>query len=227
VSAARATGGATTARTLLVEDDRRICEVIRAILTGAGFAALDVVHTAALAEEFLRSATHGLALVDLGLPDGDGVELIRSARAAAFAGTIVVLTSATAPDRILAAVRAGADGYMFKEDLDAKLAPALRHLASGGNVFSGGAARVLLDEVRRATPPPVVGPSLPELTTREREVLQLLSTGASYAEIARELAISVNTVRSYIRSLYEKFGVENRAEIVNLAWLSGLLARGL
>jgi DNA-binding NarL/FixJ family response regulator len=217
---------ATAVRTLLVEDDRRIAEVIQAILNGAGFANLDVVHTAALAEARLRSATHGLVLVDLGLPDRDGVELIRSIRAAGFAGSILVLTSATGPERILAAVRAGADGYMFKEDLGSKLAPALHHLASGGNPFSGGAARVLLDEVRRAAPPPASGLSLPALTAREREVLELLSTGASYADIARELAISVNTVRSYIRSLYDKCGVENRAEVVNLAWNLGLLAPG-
>jgi DNA-binding NarL/FixJ family response regulator len=214
------------ARTLLVEDDRRIAEVIRAILNGAGLADLDVVHTAALAEARLRSATHGLVLVDLGLPDRDGVELIRSIRAAGFAGSILVLTSATGPERILAAVRAGADGYMFKEDLDTRLGPALRHLTSGGNPFSGAAARVVLDEVRRAAPPLPAGPSPSALTAREREVLALLSTGASYGDIARDLAISVNTVRSYIRSLYEKCGVANRAEAVNRAWNLGLLARG-
>jgi LuxR family maltose regulon positive regulatory protein len=69
-------------------------------------------------------------------------------------------------------------------------------------------------------------PLLPMLTAREREVLELLSTGAGYAEIGRELAVSVNTVRSHIRSLYDKCGVANRAEAVNMGWHLGLIARG-
>jgi LuxR family maltose regulon positive regulatory protein len=68
------------------------------------------------------------------------------------------------------------------------------------------------------------GPFLPALTAREREVLELLSTGAGYTEIARELAVSLNTVRSHIRSLYDKCGVENRAEAVNMGWNLGLLS---
>ena len=168
---------AAVQRALLVEDDQRTAEVIRAILCGAGLTALDVVHTAARAEACLRSGAHGLALVDLGLPDRDCIELIRATRAAHFEGAILVLTSATNPERILAAVRAGADGYLFKDDLDAKLATALRDLADGGTAFSGPAARVVLDELRRAPPPPRPTERPPVVTAREREVLELLSTG--------------------------------------------------
>jgi DNA-binding NarL/FixJ family response regulator len=210
---------------LLVEDDRRASDAICAILEGAGFGTLEVVHTAALAEAELRAVRPELMLVDLGLPDRDGVQLIQSVRAAGFRGSIVVLTSATGSERIVAAVRAGADGYIFKEDLDANLVHTLRHLARGGTPFSPAAARVVLEELRRAPTPPAAAPSAPSLTDRERAVLELLSTGASYAEIARELRIRVNTVRSYIRSLYEKCGVVNRAEAVNLAWNVGLLGR--
>jgi DNA-binding CsgD family transcriptional regulator len=83
-----------------------------------------------------------------------------------------------------------------------------------------------------ATAPPPVPPEpekatiRPSLTRRERAVLELISTGASYAEIGRDLGIEINTVRTHVRSLYDKMGVENRAEAVNLGWALGLLRPG-
>jgi len=212
-------------RVLLVEDDPRVSEAVQAILSGAGFTAIDVAGTARSAEARARSAAPDVMLVDLGLPDRDGVDLIRALRASAFPGAILVLTSATGPERILAALRGGADGYLFKDEIGTKLSPALGELARGGSPLSGGAVKVLVHELRQQQPLPRNDVKLPALTPRERAILELLSTGASYAEMGRELRIQVNTVRTHIRSLYDKLGVENRAEAVNLAWSMGLLRR--
>jgi DNA-binding NarL/FixJ family response regulator len=213
----------TCQRVLVVEDDSRMANIIRVVLDEAGFTALEVAHTARNAEARMRTFAPDMLLVDLGLPDKDGAELIRTVRACSFQGRILVLTSAIAPERILAALRAGADGYLFKDDLDARLAGSLFELANGESPLSGGAAAVVLRELRFGAGPPSHDAAAPVLTAREASVLELLATGFSYAEIARELAVGLNTVRTHIRSLYDKLAVENRAEAVNLGWNVGLL----
>jgi DNA-binding NarL/FixJ family response regulator len=218
-------------RVLVVEDDPRVAALVSAILERGGFVVVQVAGDALSAETAVRNHDPDLLLVDLGLPDRDGVELIRTIRTMSFRWPILVLTSATMPDRVLGALRAGADGYLFKDDLDARLAEALRDLLAGGSALSARAASAVLAELR-AEPPRTLTPRpggaspAPALTARERAVLEALSTGGSYAEIARELSIEVNTVRTHIRSLYDKCGVENRAEAVDFAWRVGLLGNG-
>ncbi len=205
-------------RVLLVEDNSQVSAAICAIMISAGYSDLEVAETAAVAERRVRLAHPDLVLVDLGLPDRDGADLILALRTAAFREPILVLTSATSDARVLEALRAGADGYLFKEDLDTGLAVALRDLSRGGMPLSPGAAKAVLAQLRsdrRA--------DAPTISSRELSVLELLATGASYAEIAQMLGVALNTVRTHVRSLYEKMGVENRAEAVNLAWTSGLL----
>ena len=209
-------------RVLLVEDEPRTAEVICAVLNSAGYTELDVAASAARAEAVVRTTPPDLILVDLGLPDRDGTELIRALRSAGFQKPVVVLTSAMSDDRVLAALRAGADGYLFKDDIEVRLAIALADLANGGAALSPGAARVVLRRLGFEQRELVV----PVLTPKETAVLKLLATGGSYAEIAGDLGIELNTVRTHIRSIYEKLGVENRAEAVNLAWNLGLLHRG-
>jgi DNA-binding NarL/FixJ family response regulator len=213
-------------RVLLVEGDDRVADVIRVLLHDAGFGELDVVQTADGAEVRVRSTKPDLVLVDLGLPDRDGIELIRALRAASVYASILVVTAATAPELILAALREGADGYLFKEDLNGRLIASLRDLVRGGAPLSGGAARVLIGELRQRSPAPQNDVVLPALSRQERRVLDLLSDGASYAEIGRELEIGVNTVRTYIRRLYDKLGVQNGPQAVSLGWSLGLLRPG-
>jgi DNA-binding NarL/FixJ family response regulator len=213
---------------MLVEDDGPTADAIQLVLRAAGFEGVTALATAGAAERAVAALRPGILIVDLGLPDRDGVELIAAVRAAGFAGHVLVLTSATAGERILAALDAGADGYLFKDEIDVRLAASLRDLVRGGAPLSSQAARVLLDRMglgrgASAVPQPPAPTLTPPLTPKERAVLELLATGGGYSAIAAELGIQLNTVRSHIRSLYDKLGVENRAEAVNLAWNSGLL----
>jgi len=207
-------------RILVVEDDPRIADAIRAILDGPGTFAVRVARTIREARQAVPSFDPEVVLVDLGLPDGDGVDLVRSLRHDHAASALLVLTSATSPDRIMDALRAGAHGYLFKDDLATRLVPAINDLLAGGAPLSSGAASVVLREIdvqaqdRR-----------PELTNQERRVLDWLAVGAGYDEIARQTNLSINTIRTHVRSLYGKLGVENRAEAVNLAWRLGLLRK--
>jgi DNA-binding NarL/FixJ family response regulator len=209
---------------LLVEDDRATAEAIRLVLRDAGLERVGSAGSGRQAKRAVESLRPSILIVDLGLPDQDGVDLIASVRAAGFGGSILVLTSVTAPERILRALDAGADGYLFKDEIDVRLAASLRDLACGGAPLSAQAARVVLRHAGIGGPPRPGQPTVaPPLTPRERAVLELIATGGGYGEIAEALGIQLNTVRSHIRSLYEKLGVENRAEAVNLAWNSGLL----
>jgi DNA-binding NarL/FixJ family response regulator len=205
---------------LLVEDDARTAEVIVALLSAAVFPAPTVAASVAAAKQAIAQDIPDLVLLDLGLPDGDGVELVRVLRGASPTTLILVITSATAEVRILAALRAGANGYLLKEELDVRLALALRDLMAGGAPLSPRVANVVLQRLRQGARSPSV---VPALTRREIGVLELLATGGSYQEIGQNLGVELNTVRSHVRSLYEKLGAENRAEAVNLAWNLGLL----
>jgi DNA-binding NarL/FixJ family response regulator len=211
---------------LLVEDDARTADTIRQLLTAVGHDDVVVAPTCRDATLALRAATPDLILLDLGLPDQDGVDFLTALRAGAFAvaftGPVLVLTSATSADRILAALHAGADGYLFKDDIDLRLAGALRDLLDGGTPLSATAAKVVVESLRRQAP----ARHAPRLSPKELRVLEGLSTGASYSEIGEQLKIELNTVRSHVRSVYEKLGVENRAEAVNLGWSYGLLRSG-
>jgi DNA-binding NarL/FixJ family response regulator len=206
---------------LVVEDNAPTAALICEILAGAHFGTVTVAETARAAEQAIARRRPDLVLLDLGLPDADGVRVIERARAGAFDKPIVVLTGATRDDQVLRAIRAGADGYLFKEDLDQGLVPGLQEIARGGAPLSGGAARVALLALRQRNEQAI----LPALTRREHQVLVALSFGGGYAEIAQELDVEINTVRTHVRALYRKLGVENRAEAVNLGWSHGLLRR--
>jgi DNA-binding NarL/FixJ family response regulator len=166
-----------------------------------------------------------VALVDLGLPDISGVELIRRIAAACPNLPIVVLTVCTEDAQILEAFRAGARGYLFKEDLGRDLVPALDEALAGGAPMSRPVARLVLEQLREAevTERPSA-PPLPALTDRERQVVEQLARGLSYELVGTVLGISTNTVRTYIRTIYEKLCVCSRTEAVVVALRLGLVA---
>jgi DNA-binding NarL/FixJ family response regulator len=210
-----------TTKILLVEDDPRIAGLIVELVERSGPYAITTAATIAAAASALsaQSDRPDIVIVDLGLPDGDGVDLIAKVRAADGELPILVVTSATKPERIDAALAAGADGYLFKEDVSTRLVAALAELRANGTPMSAGAVRVML---RQLYPRPN---HKPRLSPQELVVLELLSYGLGYQEIAEKSGKSIHTVRSQLQSVYAKLGVENRAEAVSLAWAHGLIRR--
>jgi DNA-binding NarL/FixJ family response regulator len=207
-------------RLLLVEDDSKLRALLGAACPDAWQATL--VGNGAEALRHVRAASFDLALVDLGLPDIDGVELIRSIAGARPDLPIVVLTICTSERRILDAFRAGAQGYVFKEDLGRGLGPLLDQVIAGGAPMSRAVARLVLDQVR-ATPQGARIEPRAILTDREQQVVEQLAHGLSYDEVGAVLKISQNTVRSYIRTIYEKLSVSTKTEAVLAALRMGLL----
>jgi len=207
-----------TTRILLVEDDPRIAALMTDLIERGGSYAITTVSTIAATVTALSDHPE-MVIVDLGLPDGDGVDLIAKIRAKDGKIPLLVVTSATAPERIDAALAAGADGYLFKEDVSARLVPALAELRADGTPMSAGVVRAML---RQLYPRP---DHKPRLSPQELVVLELLSFGFGYQEIAERSGKSIHTVRTQLQSVYAKMGVENRAEAVSLAWAHGLIRR--
>lgn len=210
-------------RLLVVEDDPRLRGLLGTVLCPVGW---DPV-LAATGGEALASLRDDkdiqVALIDLGLPDVDGVELIGRMSAAHPLVPTIVLTVCTEERKILDAFRAGARGYLFKEDLTRVLAPALKEALAGGAPMSRAVARLVLAQIRPPAEPTAPAVSTPAVTERERQVIEQLARGLSYAQVGAVLDISPNTVRSYIRTIYEKLAVSSKTEAVLEALRLGIL----
>lgn len=223
---------------LLVDDDARIRRIIVELLSVHPVR----VTVAASIRQALCAAQReapDAALVDLGLPDGDGIELLAMLHQRQPTLPLVVLTVASTEARILAALRAGACGYLFKEDIGSRLVPGVLDALDGGAPMSPAVARMVLARAVASTSSParpssegVAAPPLSssdpaeeatDLKLRERQVLDGIARGLTYEQIGVSLDISANTVRTYIRSLYEKLDVATKAEAVASAMRRGLL----
>jgi DNA-binding NarL/FixJ family response regulator len=166
-----------------------------------------------------------LVLMDVDLPGMDGIACTRRIKALLPDAAVVVLTVFEERATIVEAICAGADGYLLKRTPAAELLTQLRAIAVGGAPISAGVARTVLDLVRFLGPVPLtaVDDARFELTERELEVLRCLVQGSSYKRTAQQLDISLDTVRSHVRSVYSKLQVHSVAEAVSRALREGIV----
>jgi DNA-binding NarL/FixJ family response regulator len=170
-----------------------------------------------------------LVLMDVDLPGMNGIDCTRSIKQRLPDTAVVVLTVFEERATIVAAICAGADGYLLKHTSAADLLTQLRAIAMGGAPLSAGVARTVLDLVRRVGPVATDDPDQAGgtdrlgLTDRELDVLRCLVEGMSYKRTAQQLGISIDTVRSYIRSVYSTLQVHNVAEAVSRALREGIV----
>ena len=159
-----------------------------------------------------------IALIDLGLPDGSGITLIEQIQRRSPATLCIVASIYDDDGHIIPALRAGARGYLLKDQPVAGLVPALTGIAAGPPPLSPANARRMLAFFQPAPSAPG-----PDLTERETEVLRLISKGLTQAETARLLGISQHTVAGYVKELYRKLNVSSRAEAALIARDLGLV----
>jgi DNA-binding NarL/FixJ family response regulator len=209
-------------RILLVDDHPLFLAGVRAALTGA--ADLEVVgeaHDGSTGIALARDLGPDLVLMDLNLPDLSGIEVTTRILAAGSHVRVLMMTMSADDDAVVAAMRAGARGYVVKGAGRDDLLDAVRTVAAGGAVFSPAVA----DRLGRllAGPTPGVGVNaFPELTNREVEVLNLMARGLENRRIARELYLSDKTVRNHVSNVLTKLGVEDRSEAIARARAAGL-----
>jgi DNA-binding NarL/FixJ family response regulator len=206
--------------------------------------------TLAPAQAWFDAHEADLLLVDLGLPDGSGLSLLRQVRRQCPGCDMLVVSMFGDEENVVASIEAGAVGYVHKDDDAADIAETLKAVKQGASPISPMIARHLLRRMQplrapaSATPPEAVAASpvdvsvakpgaapadggelesAPVLSRREQEVLEYIARGFSYAEIAREQGITVHTVQTYIKKLYGKLAVHSRSEAVFQANRLGLL----
>jgi DNA-binding NarL/FixJ family response regulator len=163
--------------------------------------------------------------MDMNMPEMTGVEATPLVLEAAPAASVLMLTIATDDERVLGAIRAGASGYLLKDAPLEEIAAALTAAAAGHSAIAPRVAGALLDSVRTAVPVPQAIPEpakLPDLSTRERDVLELLAEGRDNTDIAARLYLSPSTVKNHVSKLFDKLGVENRVQAATFAIRNGL-----
>ena len=156
-----------------------------------------------------------VVLLDVHMPDGGGVEVIRRACAKDAGARFLALSVSDAAEDVIAVIRAGARGYVTKTISGPDLAAAIRRVADGDAVFSPRLAGFVLDAFAGAATPVgmTVDPELDALTPREREVLRLIARGYTYREIGRQLFISVKTVETHVSAVLRKLQLSNRHQL--------------
>jgi DNA-binding NarL/FixJ family response regulator len=208
-------------KVMVVDDHAVVRDGLRALL--ATRTDIDVVGVAAdgvQAIHVARECQPQVVLMDLGMPRMDGVEATRRITALQPAAIVIVLTMSDDDTSVIAAVRAGAHGYLLK-DADGDEVVAAIHAVTGGQaVFGHGVAGTVLDLLH--TPPARQEPPFPELSNREREVLSLVATGLGNQAIARRLSVSTKTVANTVSTVLVKLGVPDRAHAATKARAAGL-----
>lgn len=194
---------------LIIEDDaetrRWLTGVVETAFSGCTVAGAGSVAAGAQAA---RAAAPDLAIIDIRLPDGDGMDALRVIKGLR-AETVAVMMTALGDDaHIVAALAAGADGYLLKEQTSEEVRGHLQRLAAGIPALSPSVARRLMEHFRR-TAPASEGAAL---TPREAEVLSLIGRGCRNADAAHELGVAESTIASHIKAIYRKLGISSRAE---------------
>ena len=209
---------------LIVEDDpyfrRSIGEAIRQLGVAAN---IHEVSTGNEALGFLRNADAqvDVALVDLGLPDIDGLEVIRAIHHRFPNSPILVISVVSSERRVIDSVRAGAIGYILKGDSTISIMRAIEQILNGNYPISPKIARYLFKLAGSTTMPGAS--AIPSLTHQETALLTLIAAGKSYREAAEHMGVTLSTIQSYIRNLYRKLGAHSQVQAVSRARENGLL----
>ncbi len=199
-----------TKRILIVEDISETRHWLASISAQA-FPGCCVDDAASVRGAFAAIARHApdVALIDLGLPDGSGLDVLRHLKIAAPDALCVITTVMGDDANIVAALSLGASGYLLKEQPAELITRQLSQLADGLPALSPAIARRIMEHFRRTGP---VANEETELTAREKEVLALISRGLRNSDVAQQLGMAEGTVASHIKSIYRKLGISSRAE---------------
>ena len=196
----------------IVDDEKELRESIRAFIDGSpGFRCVSAYHSAETALKHLPQDRPDVVLMDIHLTGMSGIECVERLKAMMPGMQVLMLTVYEDTDQIFKALSAGASGYMLKRSTPAKLLEAIKDLKEGGSPMSSSIARKVVASFQKA------GQARDEktnLSPREQMVLESMAKGLTYKQAADQFGISIGTIRTYVRRIYEKLHVQSRTEAV-------------
>jgi DNA-binding NarL/FixJ family response regulator len=214
-------------RVLIADDQALVRAGFRKLLESAGVHVVGEASDGLEAVDMARRLLPSLVLMDIRMPGLDGIEATRRLTSDGDAMRVLVLTTFGLDDYVYDALRAGASGFMLKDAPPEELLAAIEVVGRGDALIAPAVTRSVIEEFVRRSPEAVAeAPALDELTTREREVLELLARGLTNAEIAAQLFVSDGTVKTHVAHVLGKLGLRDRVQAVILAYECGLVRPG-
>ena len=208
---------------MLADDHRMLREGLRRSMTEHGFDVVGEASDGAEAVDMAGELSPDVILMDVTMPELDGVEATRLVKAANPAIRVIMLTMHADQEVLAAAIRSGASGYLVKDCSTEEIADAIRSAVSGETTLSPALAASMLDEVRKLDAPEAAEEDR-VVTKREEEVLQLIADGCSTPEVAERLYISQKTVKNHLASIYQKLDARDRTQAVLQAVRMGIVS---
>lgn len=224
-------GGAASAPRVVIADDQELVRTgFQLILTARGIEVVGVAADGVEAVTAVRRLRPDVVLLDIRMPNMDGLEAARRILAEVPGCRVIMLTTFDLDRYVYAALSAGASGFLLKDVTPAHLAAAVRLVGTGDALLSPSITRRLVERCAPATAgaggPARDRPELAALTPREREVLTLMGHGRSNAELAQELTLSEATVKTHVARIFAKLSLRDRAQAVVFAYETGLVTPG-
>ena len=214
-------------RVLLVDDQGLVRAGFRMILRAEPD--IEVIGEAADGQEAVervRELRPDVVLMDIRMPEVDGIESTRRVTALPQPPRVLVLTTFDLDEYVYESLRAGASGFLLKDAPEQQLVAAIRVVADGGSLFAPSVTRRVIERFAGSRRAPLDAPGIDQLTPRELDVLRCVARGLSNAEIADELVVSEHTTKTHVASVLHKLGLRNRVQAVVLAYESGLVRPG-
>jgi DNA-binding NarL/FixJ family response regulator len=214
-------------RILIVDDQELVRTGFRVVLDAQpGFEVVGEAADGIAAVEAADTTRPDVVLMDIRMPNLDGIEATRRIAATVPSPRVLILTTFDLDDYVYEALRAGASGFLLKDARADELCGAVRTVAAGEALLSPAITRKLIESYTRRPPASARPAALAELTPRELEVLRLVARGMSNNDIARELVVGDATVKTHVARIFSKLDLHDRAQAVVLAYESGLVEPG-